>query len=175
MRTIRQRLHDDDGISLVEMLVAMLIIGVTMLASLSSSVASLTGSRTAHNEFDATQRAQAVVEDLMRRPFDAVWVPTQPWDPANPADPIRFRSPVYPSVTRGTATYSFTTHVRWVDDPCNGSAPASPGISDARLDYLRMTVITRWTVPGQPPRSHEIITYRNPPTSYKIAARGPGC
>lgn len=163
---IRRRLEGDEGVSLIEMMVAIVILGIAFLGLLSSTVSSLAASRAAHNEFDGSQRSHAVVEDLLRRPFDTSWVP---------ASHSAVTNPTYPTVTRGSAAYTFATEVSWVDDPCNGSAAASPGIPDARMDYLRISVTTTWAAPDQTTRSQEIVLYRYPPHSWKIPARGAAC
>jgi type II secretory pathway pseudopilin PulG len=168
---IRRRVSADDGVSLVEMMVAIIILGMTLFGLASSLIASLTGSRAAHNEFDASQRSQWVVEDFMRRPFDPSWVPTAynlTTSPAVPADP---------AAPRGSAQYAYTTHVSWVDHPCNGSAPGDPsqGLPDARMDYLRISVTTTWTAPDQTPRTHEVVVFRHFPPSVRPTARGAAC
>jgi prepilin-type N-terminal cleavage/methylation domain-containing protein len=171
---IRRRLSADDGVSLVEMMVAMIILGITLFGLASSLVSSLTGSRAAHNEFDASQRSQVVVEDLLRRPIGTAsdWANPAWWVP--PALGV-VRSPTYPDEVRGSAVYRYATQVEWVDDPCNGSDPGSPGVPDARLDYLRITVTTTWTAPDQTDRTHTVVVYRFPPHSSKTPARHPAC
>jgi prepilin-type N-terminal cleavage/methylation domain-containing protein len=171
MRTgIGQRLHADDGVSLVEMLVAMLILGVTLLAMLTSSISSLAGSRTAHNHFDATQRTQRVVEDLLRRP-GAVGGVEQAWVPSSPTGST---APAFASETRGAAQYSYVTQVSWVDHGCNGSAvPANATVPDPRKDYLRITVTTTLTVPDRPPSTQQVVVFRHP--NWRPTARGASC
>lgn len=154
---LHRRLAGDEGISLVEMLVALAILGVVMAGMTSSVFTALASSRAAQDQVNAAQRINEVVEDLLRRPLTEI----------APAAHDGVTNPVYPAVTRRGVAYTVATEVRWVDDPCNGSAVPAAGATDARKDYLRMGVTVAWTV-GATPRSLDTVMLRAPRPSEQL-------
>lgn len=161
---LHRRLHGDEGISLVEMLVALVILGVVMMALTSSVYAAMVSSRGAQNQVDAAQVITEVVEDLLRRPLAEV----------APATHDGITSPPYAPVTRRSVTYTAATEVRWGDDPCNGSAVPAAGAADPRKDYLRMRVTVSWTVGGTP-RTLDTVMLRAPTPEEQRPVRSPTC
>ncbi|HVM13827.1 MAG TPA: prepilin-type N-terminal cleavage/methylation domain-containing protein [Egibacteraceae bacterium] len=159
-----RRLDGDAGISLVEMLVALLILGVAMTAMTSSVYAALASSRGAQDQVNASQRITEVVEDLLGRPLSQI----------APATQDGVTTPAYPPVTLRSVTYSVATQVRWVDDPCNGSAVPAAGAADPRRDYLRMQVSVSWTVGGTP-RSLDTTMLRTPTSAEQPRVRSATC
>lgn len=157
-------LDGDDGISLVEMLVALLILGVAMTAMTSSVYAALASSRVAQDEVNAAQRITEVVEDLLGRPLAEV----------APAAHDGRTVPAYPSVTLRSVTYTTVTEVWWVDDPCNGSAVPAAGAGDPRKDYLRMQVSVSWAVGGTA-RSLDTVMFRTPTPAERRPVRSASC
>lgn len=160
-----RRLADDDGISLVEMLVGLAIVGLAMTAMTSSVFSALASSRAAQDQVDAAQRINEVTEDLLRRPLTEV----------APATHDGVATPAYEDVTRRGVVYTATTDVRWVDDPCNGSAVPVAGAPDPRMDYLQMQVAVAWTVGGTP-RSLDTVMLRAPaPADERRPVRSAEC
>lgn len=160
-----RRLAGDEGISLVEMLFAVVIIGVAMVAMTSSIFTALASSRAAQDQVDAAQRINEVMEDLLRRPLAEV----------APATHDGVTTPVYDPVTRRGATYTVEARAAWVDDPCNGSAAPAAGASDPRMDYLRLQVTVSWTVGGTP-RSLDAVMLRAPaPADGRRPVRSAAC
>ncbi|MPZ74446.1 MAG: prepilin-type N-terminal cleavage/methylation domain-containing protein [Nitriliruptorales bacterium] len=135
----RRRLRQEDGMSLIEVLAAVLIVGVAMAALASSSLSALASSRVAQDQVNAAQLINERVEHLLTRPVTEIV----------PATVDGVSTPTYPPAARSGVQYSTTVEVRWVDHPCNGAgvAPAA-GQADVRADYLRMDVATTWTVKG---------------------------
>ncbi|MEX0658358.1 MAG: type II secretion system protein [Egibacteraceae bacterium] len=148
---LHRRLAEDHGISLVEMLVGLAIVGVAMAAMTSSVFSALASSRAAQDQVDAAQRVNEVMEDLVGRPLAEI----------APATHDGVTTPVYEDVTRRGVAYTAVTDVRWVDDPCNGSAAPDVGANDPRMDYLEMRVTVSWTV-GSTPRSLDTVMLRAP-------------
>lgn len=162
---LHRRLAEDDGISLVEMLVGLAIVGLAMAAMTSSVFSALASSRAAQDQVDAAQRVNEVMEDLLGRPLAEV----------APATHDGVATPVYEDVTRRGVTYTAATDVRWVDDPCNGSAAPAVGAADPRMDYLEMRVTVSWTV-GDTPRSLDTVMLRAPaPADERRPVRSAQC
>lgn len=162
---LHRRLAEDDGISLVEMLVALAIVGLAMAAMTSSIFTALASSRAAQDQVDAAQRINEVMEDLLRRPLAEI----------APATHNGVTNPAYAAVTRRGSTYTVATEVAWVDDPCNGSAAPAAGAADPRMDYLRLQVSVAWTVGGTP-RSLDAAMLRAPaPADGRRPVRSAAC
>lgn len=159
-----RRLDGDAGISLVEMMVALVILGVAMMAMTSSVYAALASSRGAQDQVNAAQRITEVVEDLLRRPLAEI----------APTAHDGVTAPAYGPVTRRGVTYTAVTAVRWGDDPCNGSAVPAVGAADPRKDYLRMRVTVSWTVGGTP-QSLETVMQRAPTSAEQRPVRSATC
>lgn len=160
----RRRLAGDDGISLVEVLVALAIVALVMAALTSSLFTALASSRAAQDQVNAAQRINEVVENLLGRPLAEV----------APAAHDGVTAPAYPSVTRRGVSYTIAAEVRWVDDPCNGSAAPAAGAADPRKDYLRMGVTVSWAAGGTP-RSLDTAMLRAPTPVEQRPARSAAC
>lgn len=164
LERLRRRLAGDDGISLVEILVALGILGLAMAGMTSSLFTALASSRAAQDQVNAAQRINEVVEDLLRRPLGEI-APTVHDGVTNP---------VYPAVTRRGVAYTAAAEVRWVDDPCNGSDAPAAGAPDPRKDYLRMRATVSWVVGGTP-RSLDTVMLRAPTPVEQRPVRSATC
>ena len=141
----------DEGYTLVEMLVALVVLGLVMSGLASACIASLTSTRSATGQVAANQFATEVIESLRAQAFDAL----------APPGTATVSSPTYPPRTVKGITYTAAVNVSWRDDPCNGSATAA-----ATYDYLRLNVVASWTV-NQKAKSLTVDSFRTPGTLYR--------
>jgi prepilin-type N-terminal cleavage/methylation domain-containing protein len=148
-RRLAARLAGDAGVSLVEMLAAMVILGVVLTALAASSITALASVKSAQDQTAANQLANEVVETLMARP----WASVAP--PAVVSFPVR--------TVRGMA-YTTTVTVTWQDNPCNNRAPVT---QQQQQDYLLFDVDITWQLPSGPARALEIQTLRAPTQAEK--------
>lgn len=72
MGSLCRRLHDDEGVTLVEMMVAILILGIVLTALAGTLVTSLASASRQEADIQANAVANALVEDLRGRPFREV-------------------------------------------------------------------------------------------------------
>jgi hypothetical protein len=150
-----QRASGDDGVSLVELLVAISFIAGVMLALTHGSITGLSSVKTAASQVDADQLVDDTIENLKAQPY------------ANVVPPGSLTSYALTSSTavRGTTSYTITGTVSWMDDACNGSATTA-----ATQDYLQFDVSAAWTLKGQP-RTARVVTYRTPAIGDKAPVR----
>ncbi len=148
LATIRERTSHEDGVTLVELLWATVILAVVLAAMAASSVASIAGTASANGQVAANQFANEVVE----RVRDERWTTLVPaaGTPVNPS---------YPAVVRKGVTYTPTVALTWVDDPCNGSDTTAT--TDGKKDYLRVDVTVTWVIKGKT-RTLNVQTFRTP-------------
>lgn len=151
--------------SLVEVLVTVLILGVAMSAMAASSLTALASSRVAQDHVNGAQAVNEVVEHLLTRPFAEI----------APATFDAVTTPAYTPVVRAGVTHSIAVDVVWVDDACNGAGVApAPGQPDARKDYLEMNVTVAWTVKAVT-RSLDAVMFRTPRPGESAVAGGDAC
>ena len=190
LRWIRARLSRDDGVSLVETLVAMLIVGFVLMAMAATTMTSLSAMTKAEQHTRGTHSANRVVENMQSVAWDDLTFyagdPSVPASfegspvvvkpgtrPAGSAAPL----PVTTIAGPGGVTYSASNYITWVDDPsdgCASPAPASPapcapgpgvpaaGTDTQGQDYKRVTTLLSWTSKGQT-RQQRIDANRAPP------------
>ena len=99
---VHRRLRSDDGISLVEMLVSIVLLGLVLAALGNTLFTSMAAARQNEGLTQATAVANEQLEMLQ----------AMRWADLNPASP-----PVIPDVTRDGTTYDVTTEVAWVSEP----------------------------------------------------------
>ncbi len=152
--------RDDGGMTLIEVLAAMLIVGVVMAGMGAAGIAGVFSVRSEKDKLTANQLTSQVVENLR----------AAPWNTVAPVDPATARNYSVAATTVGSATYTPTVQVDWMDDGCNGTnavpppAPSpsvAPGPHAAR-DFLRFTVTMNWTDAKGRARQMVTQTYRTP-------------
>jgi hypothetical protein len=141
---IRQRLAADDGISLVELLVSMVILSVVLMGLLSTSIASVAAVRTSEQRIRATALVNELLENAQAIPFNQLTFHSGDTFPPGPAPAGRVidysatRPPRAPlpmdDVTRDGVLYEITHEIVWVDNPLTGGDE----------DYKRITVTVSW-------------------------------
>ena len=135
LRRIHHRLASDDGLTLVEMLVALVILMITILALTSTLITSLR----AMYENEVRVRANALANELLEE------LQAQAWNELGAGTETSTES-------RGGVTYAISTDIEWVDDESTADAD----------DYLQFTVTLTWETFGRE-RSVTHSAYRSPP------------
>lgn len=118
---IRQRLRAEEGVSLIEMLVSILLMGLVLAALGSTLFATMAAAR----QNEGVTQATAVGTERLERMQGAAW------SVLNPASP-----PAPSTVTRSGRTYTLTPFVS-LPDPAN-------------TQYKRYGVTVAWSESGQP-------------------------
>jgi prepilin-type N-terminal cleavage/methylation domain-containing protein len=140
LRPDRASQRGDDGLSLVEMLVALLILAVAMGAMAGGLIAALSGDAKNDRRGTATQLAADRLEQLRRLPFAQV----RPELPAASVPlPVMADGSATATPTMKGTTYTIATTREWCADQWNGTGGA------ADLDYVRFVVTVSWQVKGQ--------------------------
>ncbi|MGI8575654.1 MAG: type IV pilus modification PilV family protein [Egibacteraceae bacterium] len=165
MTWLRLRLEREDGISLVEMLVAMFILAISLSAMASTLIASLASIHKSELETRATALGTELIEHLQGTrwadvgfyagdfsstpPARTVLLPGTRSPAAAPSDPgCETLVPPLPScmgVERDGIDYALSTDVRWVDDAADGTG-ASDADGDTN-DYKHLRVTVTWQTP----------------------------
>lgn len=190
LRWIRARLSRDDGVSLVETLIAMLIVGFVLMAMAATTTTSLAAMTKAEQHTRGTQSANRVVEDMQSVTWDDLTFyaadPSVPATfegspvvvnagtrPAGSAAPL----PVSTIAGPGGVTYTATNYITWIDDPADGCASPAPsapapcapgagvpaaGTDTNGRDYKRLSTVLSWTAKGET-RQQRIDANRAPP------------
>ncbi len=170
---IRRRLAVDDGISLVEMIVAIGLVAVVLLALMSSTITALAAIRGNERQVRATALVNEVLENLQALDFeqaglydaevashfgptvtefegeDLVILADQPTrDPLvpYPAGVLSGGAPVNP-VPRDGVDYDVETVVTWVDEAADGVGAAD---ADGPKDIKRFVAMVTWEHNGAP-------------------------
>jgi type II secretory pathway pseudopilin PulG len=123
-RWLRHRLSSEDGLTLVEMLVALIVITIALFALLGTLIASATSLADQRSRAAATRVATEHLESIRQAGFDALHV----------GDEIA-------RVEKDGRWFERTTVVKWMDadDPENGVGE----------DVKHVTVTVSWTFKGQ--------------------------
>ncbi|MBW3663974.1 MAG: prepilin-type N-terminal cleavage/methylation domain-containing protein [Actinobacteria bacterium] len=130
----------EDGLSLIEMMMAILILSVAIMALASAALASLQSLRVSRDRQNATQLASSVIEDARSLSWSTIAL-----DAASYTGPADFEGePVLTSASGGVppvvveGPLTATTYVTWVLAP-DGSNPMSE---------KRVTTIVTWDDPA---------------------------
>jgi type II secretory pathway pseudopilin PulG len=160
------RLQDEEGLSLVEMMIAMLIVGVVLMSMASVAIASMRSVQTSERVTRATQLGSELLESALALPYDDLGLYTTDamtgWGGTTfeGDDLVLFPDaltpdPRVPSATatlvRDGITYVARTAVVWVD----------ADTTDAAQDYKRVIVQLEWQVRGDQ-RSARVEALRAP-------------
>ncbi|MFP5308403.1 MAG: prepilin-type N-terminal cleavage/methylation domain-containing protein [Actinomycetes bacterium] len=162
MRRIRWR--DDEGVTLVELMVALLILGLLLSALASALVASLAGANRQQIRVQATTVGSQVIEEAQGQLFRNVAL-CQSEAVATFGSPLTFEgNPLVllpdadaqcsnaqrlrptRTVTLEDVTYQVRLAITWIDDPADGLGAADATGTD---DYKRIVTDLTWTERGQ--------------------------
>lgn len=133
IRALRRRRHDDDGISLVEVMVSITVLAIAMAAVASTTISSLSVARDSRESVMASNVAQFELERLRSIPF-VDWVVTARQAGGNSSTTTQ-------TVTLDSGvTYEITREVTWVasDADVDGCSTAVSG-QGSGADYVRVT------------------------------------
>lgn len=161
----RRRLAGDDGLSLVEVLVAFVLLGVVMSASAGFFTTSLRALQQAEGRTKATALANEELENLRGLPWTSVgFYADDDFDGAMPADtvvladarPADTRAPLPAEALepRGGVEFTVRREILWVDN----TQTANEG-DDA--DYKSLVVTVEWA-DRETPRSISVESLRSP-------------
>ena len=152
-----RRARDDQGVTLVELLVAITFIAGVMLALTFASISGLRSVKAASAQTAANQLVDDQIEVLRATPYVNLPPPTV----ATPT--------VLPATTKNREgiSYVLTGSVSWVADTCGAVT-----IPDA---FLKLDVTASWTTGGTA-RTQHVVSYRAPTAAEKTSARfGTSC
>ncbi|HVL98409.1 MAG TPA: prepilin-type N-terminal cleavage/methylation domain-containing protein [Egibacteraceae bacterium] len=160
--TLRRRLAGDDGISLVEMLVAFAILGVVMSASAGFFTTALGALQQAEGRTKATALANEELENLRVLPWDRVgFYGDDNFGQAMPAGTVvlearrpaatRAPLPVETIAPRGGVVFTVRRSITWIDNTQTSQVG----------DYKRLVVAVDWSDRGVP-RSITVESLRTP-------------
>lgn len=124
LRRARHRLATDDGLTLVEVLVALFILGIVLTALASTLITSLRSVVASESRLRGTQLASEVVED-----FQAF-----AWEDLDTYEAYVADRQAAGDFVRGNVSYDADVTVEWVDDPATGASE----------DYRRLSLMVGW-------------------------------
>jgi prepilin-type N-terminal cleavage/methylation domain-containing protein len=167
------RFDDEHGLTLIEMMVAVLLLGIILAAMASVIITSLTSVQRDEYRVRATQLGQEELERLRALEWDCVaFDTTDPdyvatyngnatvaLDPAECSDPTIAPDPSPHVVTIDDIDFTVVPHVYWIDDPEDGTAAA--GSDSQSEDYKEFHVDVTWALRGTN-YSYENTTTRVP-------------
>lgn len=166
---LRRRLGGDEGFSLVEMLVAFVILGVAMSASASFFMTAMLSFHQAEGRTKATALANEELENLRVLPWDDVGFYADDYAGSPPTDtvllgdvrPVEARAPL-PEETlapRGGIAFTVRRSIVWIRKSETANAD----------DYKRLTVSVDWSDRGQA-RSITVDSLRSPTPAEQPAS-----
>lgn len=152
---------DERGFTLVEMMVAILLLAIIFTAMVSVIITSLTAMQRDEQRVRATQLVQEELERLRAIEWDcAAFDASDPdyvstyngnetvsLDPAECSDPTISPDPSARVRTVDGIDYTVVPHVYWMDDPEDGTDAA--GTDTDPQDYKEFAVEVTWTLRGQ--------------------------
>lgn len=173
----RSRAVDDSGMTLVEVMVALVIVGVVLSALAGVLAASLQSIRGQESTTQATAAINDILEEVQRVDYDqavlcdstatSVFGGTTFEVEPSKTEPLVLSAAVCGSsdevlpertVTRDGRDYGVRTAITWADDDGDGLGAAD---SDTTQDIKRIVVDVTWTSDGQA-RSARNVAYRAP-------------
>lgn len=162
--------RDDDGLTLVEMLVAIFVIGLVLMAMASVAIASMRSVQASERTVRASQLGQEILEEYLALPFEDMGLYTSDaeghWgselkfegsDIVILGDPL-VKNPRVPqalrTVERDGIVYTIETAIVWEEDLDRDLEPVDQA-------YKRAIVELTWTLHGTT-RSHRVEAHRSP-------------
>lgn len=137
--------RDEDGMSLVEILVALLLLGLVLSAMVGSIISGLASVQRANGQLGANQLANERMETLRTRDFATV----------APTGSLTTATTTEATVTRNNISYTVSWTTTWVDSPCN-NAVVSP------RDFLRLRVRVVWRNRTGADKTLDVESFRAP-------------
>jgi prepilin-type N-terminal cleavage/methylation domain-containing protein len=158
-----RRMSSDSGFTLVEALVALLMLAVIFAGLGGAAIAGLTSVRHEKDSLAATQFAAETSERFQR----------MSWNTIAPVDPAIARTLTLPPAQYGGTQLTPQAIVRWMDDPCNGSSTVPPagGAAHPARDYLRIELTVTWTNAKGRSRELKSESFRAPAFGERKPAR----
>lgn len=158
---LRRRLCRDDGVSLVETLAALLIVGVVLMALAATTMSSIAAASGNERQSRASQVGNELLETLQGLPFDDVafysgdFAGTPPpgtviragTRPAGARVPLPQGSEVVDGLT-----YQYVAGIVWTDDSSDGISCAVSAVSGCDADptdYKQLSVRLSWSAGGR--------------------------
>ena len=154
-RARRRSLRDDEGMSLIEVSLAMVILAIVLAAAAAALITFVKGISANEGAVRANQLANATMERLRTAPWDSVAFgpaatgyrssfesrPTAniPSGAAVDAEILPLKTVSPQAGDGGSPTYTVRTDITWVDDCKNGLSNA------ASFDYKQFTVEVTWS------------------------------
>jgi Tfp pilus assembly protein FimT len=138
----RERGTGDEGVTLVELMVTILILTGVFLALTYASINGVASTHKAASQVGADQVVNATIEDLRTQTWSAV-------APSGTSTTLTSSTQVVSGVT-----YTITGTISWVDDACNGTGTTPK-------DYLKFDITASWKTRNVT-RTENVIAYRNP-------------
>ncbi|SHE61375.1 prepilin-type N-terminal cleavage/methylation domain-containing protein [Desulforamulus putei DSM 12395] len=129
MRLLTNQLSNRQGFTLVELLVAITVLLVFVLAYIPLSTFIAQGSQANRARLTAGNLADNMIEEIRSRPYNDVGV--QGGNPAGDIPPVQ-------TVTLDGITYTIQTWINWVDDPAGTGSCTGSGLP---YDYKLVRVV----------------------------------
>lgn len=163
MRDTAEGSPGDAGFTLVEALVALLMLAVILAGMAGAAIAGLTSVRHEKDSLAANQFANQTAEQLRG----------MAWADVAPADPAVTRTIAVADRSHGGTRYVAEAVATWMDDPCNGTSSAAPagGAPHPARDYLKLGVVLTWTNAKGRQRTLRLETFRVPTHLERKPAR----
>lgn len=159
VRRLRTRALGDGGFTLIEMMVALILIGIIASSFLSVTVSSIQAARGNEHRTQAVQLAQDRLEQIVAQPWSNIGLYSS--DPGYAATGnggestvTLTKTPRDPSVptpedstTLAGVTYTVDNAITWADDPSDGSGALDSDGNTNDVKHVGVTV--HWTVNGK--------------------------
>jgi Tfp pilus assembly protein PilV len=176
LRWLRRLDHDEEGVSLVETLIALMILAFVMMAMASTTVTSLAAVRSNERQTYADQMGNDVIEHIQGLSYENVAFYACDFAACSPPANTVVRAGTRPagspaplpgaqnrSVQSATSvlTYTTTTELLWADDPADGTSAL--GTDSSPRDYKSINVTVSWPDGAGEPSTMRFDARRTPP------------
>jgi prepilin-type N-terminal cleavage/methylation domain-containing protein len=168
--------QNEDGLTLVEMMVALMVLGVVLTAMASVLMTSMVSMQRSERVVHSTQLGNEILEGYLALPYDVLGhYTTEATDhfggstfegeslvlfPDADTPDERVPSPTQPPITRSGISYEVETAVTWVNDPDTA----------VDQDYKRITVMLTWEHRGDVRTSRTETTRAPAPDDQPLTA-----
>jgi prepilin-type N-terminal cleavage/methylation domain-containing protein len=139
-RAVRNRGRADEGFSLIEMLIAMFVVGVGLMALASVAITTVRTVRVSRERQDALQLASTVLEDARSFDYGRLALATADYDPTAPGNPSQYDGENIHAVVDGEVPHTYT----------DGPHSVTNWVTWANADHTAKRVISvvSWTDAG---------------------------